>query len=157
MISIEIDISDAQAKLDRLGDPYELSDRIANRIADDVALPNLAKYPGQRRMTQPFVSDKQRRYFFASLHDGTIKVPYPRTGALGDPGNWARITLARGGVELWSVVWYSDRVRTRGRQASYHEGNWPTTDDIAEQSEGDAALTATAELVTIITGAGLGP
>lgn len=39
----------------------------------------LQRYPPQRRgMPQPFVSDRQRRYFFWALAQGIIEVPYRR-------------------------------------------------------------------------------
>lgn len=153
MISITIDITDAQAKLDRL-DIERKRPEIAKSIAQQVLRPNLAKYPGQTHAKQPFVSDKQRRYFFAALKKGAIEVPYRRTGGLGS--DWTEQETGDG-LTLTSNKTYSDLVRTKGKQADYHASNWPSTDQIAEDSEADAALVATAELVTIITGAGLGP
>lgn len=37
---------------------------------------------------QTFQSDRQRRWFFANLNDGTLEIPYPRTGGLGEAWNW---------------------------------------------------------------------
>lgn len=153
MISIKIDISDAQAKLNRLDIEGKRGD-IAKSIAQQVIRPNLAKYPGQTHAKQPFVSDKQRRYFFAALKKGAIQVPYQRTGGLGS--DWAEQETGDG-LTLMSNKAYSDLVRTKGQQAKIHESNWSSTEAIAEQSESDAALAATAELVTIIAGAGLQP
>jgi hypothetical protein len=50
----------------------------------------LKHYPAYRKVTrkqvygQTFASNKQRRWFFASLRDGTLKLPYVRTQKLRD-------------------------------------------------------------------------
>lgn len=58
------------------------------RVADDATqfmLMKLKKYPSSKSVSRsaaygkPFFTDKQRRFFFAALHDGTIRIPYRRT------------------------------------------------------------------------------
>lgn len=52
----------------------------------------LRHYVPEKRVTRtqaygrPFETDKQRRWFFANLKSGELKIPYQRTGALRD--NW---------------------------------------------------------------------
>ena len=53
----------------------------------------MREYPPQLHYTreqvygQPFVSDRQRRYFFAALRDGRIQVPYRRGNTLARSWN----------------------------------------------------------------------
>lgn len=48
----------------------------------------LKYYPAYKKVSRtmaygkPFASDKQRRWFFANLKDGSLKIPYSRTGQL---------------------------------------------------------------------------
>lgn len=104
-------------------------------------------YPAQRRAPQPFKTDRQRRWFFAALADGTISVPYERTGVLAS--SW----LAR--QEGWSH-WvlensapYAHWVVGRGQQAAYHEGHWWTADDVIEEEVGSLTEELTEELVEL--------
>ena len=54
------------------------------RSAAEYLKGKLAKYPTQRSISResvygaPFASERQRRFFFAALHDGEIDVPYHR-------------------------------------------------------------------------------
>lgn len=153
MLTMEVSITgvkEVEKVLDKVTAPG-LSKTIAERIAKEVVLPKLAQYPGASRKAQPFVSDKQRRYFFAALKTGQIVVPYRRTGGLGKPENWERV-VGSDSITLKSTRKYSDLVRTKEKQAKYHKGTWPTDQDIARQSEADAALVATAVLVEMIDG-----
>lgn len=149
-LDIKVDVAAAIAALDRLDDK-RIPFTVAEAVANEVVMPNLAKYPGQSHAKQPFVSDRSRKYFFAALRSGQLVVPYRRTGQLS--GNWQRVPYSDG-LALRSGAPYSDLVRTAGKQARYHAGNWPTTEDIARQSEADAALAATAAIVKIIGDAG---
>lgn len=154
MLKFTIDVSDAQAALARL-DNTEMVRRVTDRVIVEAVQPELAKYPGQRRAKQPFKSAKSRKYFFAALKKGRITVPYQRSGALGSPSNWTR-TNAPNGATLTSTQRNSDLVLTKGKQAKYHEGNWPTTDDVAQKIEGDTAeLIGTAVVIAMLEEAGL--
>lgn len=154
MLSIKIDTSDAEAALSRLNNA-DMTRRITDRVIVEAVQPELSKSPSPRRQRQPFKSPKQRKYFFAALKDGRIVVPYPRTGNLGNPSNWTRTNTADGAT-LTSTKRYSDLVLTRGKQAKYHEGNWPTTDDVASKIEGDTAEPiGTATVIEMLQEAGL--
>jgi len=58
----------------------------------------LSRYPPRKHIPISAVggwaSEKQRRWFFANLREGKIKVPYSRTKALGN--RWAVKTLDEG-------------------------------------------------------------
>ena len=145
-------IADAQAALDRVGAPG-LPQTIARRVAKEAVLPKLAQYPPASRRKQPFVSAQSRKYFFAALRSGALVVPYRRSGALGRPDNWTQAATGDG-LTLTSKQQYSDLVRTKGKQAKYFAGVWPTTEMVARSCAADAALVATAVLVEIIGNAG---
>jgi hypothetical protein len=88
----------------------------------------------------------------AAIRTGDIQVPYVRTGEIGNTEKHQ--TTA--GVDVVVPAPYSDLVRTKGMQAKYHEGTWPTTDDIAEKIEGDTAeLIGTAAVLAALEKAGL--
>lgn len=89
----------------------------------------LSKYPEREARSAPFVSDKQRRYFFAALRDGRITVPYRRTGLLGrrwlfkvegDPGGAT--------LEVGNDTPYGIYVQSAEHQAAIHRGIWHNTD-----------------------------
>lgn len=152
MIGAKVDTSDLEAKFGRLN-LQGLAADIAEAVAKEAVIPELAKYPGQRRARQPFRSAKSRRAFFAGLRRGSITVPYRRSGALGR--NWSQ-SGSGGNLTLTSGQKYSDLVLTKGKQSGYHAGNWPTTEDIAQKVEGDTAeLIGTAEAVKALQKAGL--
>ncbi len=148
-LSVKIDIADALKALDRLDDPA-LAEDMATYVAEQVVLPKLAQYPGRSGKKQPFVSDRARRYFFAALRSGQIRVPYQRSGDLGS--QWQRLPFAHG-ILLQSGVDYSEIVIGEN-QGAYFKGNWPSLIQTAQVLEGDAALAATAFLVEKIGDAG---
>lgn len=148
-LSVEITgLNDVERTLTRLQSPA-LRGVIAARIAKEVVLPKLAQYPPASGRKQPFVSAKSRKYFFAALRSGALVVPYRRSGALGKPDNWTQVQTG-GTLTLTSRQPYSDMVRTKGKQAGYFKGVWPTTDQVAAACLPDAALVATAVLVETI-------
>lgn len=151
MIDLKIDISDVLAKLARLNDA-DLARVIADAVVDEAVLPELAKYPAPSRAPQPFVSAKQRRYFFAALKEGSITVPYPRTGGLGKSFTKAPFG---GGVNVTSTLGYADLV-VGEKQARYFKGNWPSVTDVAAKIEKDTAeVIATAKVLERLQEAGL--
>lgn len=95
----------------------------------------LAKYPSARRRKQPFKTARQRRFFFAALADGRIRVPYQRTGRLGR-GWRVGVTNLTGGLSITveNAVPYWDRVQG-ARQAPYHRGNWKTLSELSRGLE----------------------
>jgi len=152
MFSFKIDTSDLIAKINSLSDADVARD-IANAIADEAVIPELAKEPF--RTTRPkmqFVSARQRGFFFAALRSGQITVPYVRTGQIGISEKHA----TSNGVEVVVPAPYSDLVRTRGMQAKYHQGLWDDTETIAARIESDTAeLIATAKVIELLDKAGL--
>jgi len=95
----------------------------------------LAKYPGKSAGSMQFVSDKQRRFFFAALREGRIQVPYRRTGTLGR--KWtSRVTFTDQDVMgiLGNNAPYAPYVQGFGAQAGIHAGNWQTEQDVATES-----------------------
>ncbi len=153
MFKAKIDISDLEQKLAQVTGP-DLVRAIADAVAKEAVVPELAKEPFR---TQPykkmqFVSAKQRAFVMAMLRTKDIEVPYRRTGAIGISEQHATTN----GIDVTVPVEYSDLVRTKGRQARYHDPLWPTTDDIAEKIEGDTAeLIGTAAVIEALQKAGL--
>ena len=91
----------------------------------------VSRYPPIRTRKQPFKTDKSRRWFFANLRAGNIRVPYVRTANLGR--KWTQRAIRWNEVEVGNNTPYAPLVQDRNKQSGYHEGNWRTTDDIAEQ------------------------
>lgn len=87
-------------------------------------------YPSQQS-TKPnpgqFVSERQRRYVMAAIRRGTIKIPYVRTGKLGQ--RWTRRIAERSNALVGTVgnnIRYAPFVQSAERQARMHQGNWRT-------------------------------
>jgi hypothetical protein len=151
MFTTNIDLSDLITKMNSITGP-ELARDIATHVADEAVIPELAKEPMASGKKMLFVSAKQRGFFFAALKRGDISVPYRRTGAIGMSEKHETST----GVDVVLTAPYSDLVRTRGRQAKYHEGTWPDDEDIAAKIESDTAeLIGTAAVLAALEKAGL--
>jgi hypothetical protein len=106
----------------------------ANEAARDLER-DLQTYPGVRRKKQPFKTDKQRRFFFAALADGRIRVPYQRTNRLGK-GWRAGVVMTGGGltVTVGNTTAYAPYVQG-SQQAGYHRGNWKRVDELSQGVE----------------------
>lgn len=148
-MQVKVDASDAIRAFERLDDP-KLTEDMATYVAEQVVLPKLAQYPSPSRKKQPFVSDKARRYFFAALRSGQIRVPYQRSGDLGS--KWQRLPFAHG-ILLQSGMDYSEIVIGEN-QGAYFKGTWRSITQTATDLETDAGLAATAFLVEKIGDAG---
>lgn len=149
MIDVKIDISDVVSKLSSISE-QEIIRTIANDIADEAVVPEMAKYPGKSGKKQPPKSAAQRRFIFAAIKRGAI--PYQRTGKTGDTTKQP----TGAGVDVVSKAGYSDLVRTKASQAPYHRGHWPTVEDLSAKIEGSSAeAIATASVVKILQKAGL--
>lgn len=153
MFRVTLDISDVLSKLNALGSDADLAHTIANAVADEAVMPELAKEPYRTtRKKMIFKSAKQRAFVMAGIRKGTLDVPYRRTGKIG-------ISEKRPtgqGVDVVVPVAHSDLVRTKGKQAEYHKPLWPTTEDIAAKIEGDTAeLIGTAAVIEVLRKAGL--
>lgn len=106
----------------------------ANEAARDLER-DLQTYPGVRRRKQPFKTDKQRRFFFAALADGRIRVPYQRTNRLGK-GWRAGVTMTGGGLTITVGNTTAHAPYVQGsQQAGYHRGNWKTVSELSQGEE----------------------
>ena len=153
MFKAKIDISDLKSKMAQVTGPDLMGD-IAQKVAKEAVEPELAKEPFR---TQPykkmqFVSAKQRAFVMASIRSGAIQVPYRRTGKIG----MSEQIQTTNGIDVIVPAEYSDLVRTKGRQAKYHDPLWPTTEAISQRLEADVVeVIATAAVVEALQKAGL--
>jgi hypothetical protein len=83
-IKVEIlGAKEIEAKLNKL--PIEVADTAIGDVQDYMVNVLRSDQPSPTYVSrteaygQPFSSDRQRRWFFASLNDGSIQVPYHRT------------------------------------------------------------------------------
>jgi hypothetical protein len=98
----------------------------------------IAQYPPVSRRPQPFVSDLQRRGFFAKLRSGQIEVPYRRgissqSQRLGQ--SWT-IKEQKAGLTqvIGSDTTYGPLVQAKESQTRYHkETGWKTTETVIER------------------------
>ena len=152
MFKASIDISDLQSKMAQVTGP-DLTRSIAQKVADEAVQPELAKEPYRTtRKKMQFVSAKQRAFVMAAIKDGRINVPYRRTGKIGI-SEQIQIT---NGIDVVVPAKYSDLVRTKGRQAKYHDPLWPTTEAISQKLESDVVeIIGTAAVIEALQKAGL--
>ena len=94
MIGIEVDgIDEVRQKLKLLSGTQPM--REMNEEVATFLMSELQKYPPRKHVSrkaafgQTFQSDRQRRWFFASLADGSLKIPYGRSGAYRQ--NWEKM------------------------------------------------------------------
>lgn len=102
----------------------------------------IAPYPSARRQKQPFTSAKQRRGFFAKLRKGQIRVPYRRSGQLGQ--KWVADT-GSGQIRVRNTRRGAKFVHSDKDQARYHRGNFKTDKGVAEQVVNDGTAARIAE------------
>lgn len=89
----------------------------------------MSTYPARFSGRGPgFVSDKQRRYFFAALRAGRIQVPYQRSGILGRA--WHLEARGKERLEVTNTTRYAPYVQLRPTQARIHQGRWQTVEDV---------------------------
>ena len=110
----------------------------------------IAKYPPVSRRPQPFVSDLQRRGFFAKLKSGEIDVPYKRGISSKSERLGQSWTVEPRNAGLTQIVGsdtsYGPLVQGE-RQTGYHKGTgWKTTNTVIEQ-EKDEAIRIVKEVV----------
>lgn len=91
---------------------------------------DLTDYPPRPQrpyLKPPLRTAKQRRYFFWALKQGIIKVPYTRTGKLGQSWTW-EITQTGAGLRgtVGTNMSYAKWVQNEESQAAIHRGNWLT-------------------------------
>lgn len=152
MFKASIDISDLQSKMAQVTGP-DLTRSIAQKVADEAVQPELAKEPYRTtRKKMQFVSAKQRAFVMAAIKDGRINVPYRRTGKIGI-SEQIQIT---NGIDVVVPAKYSDLVRTKGKQAKFHDPLWPTTEAISQKLESDVVeIIGTAAVIEALQKAGL--
>lgn len=114
----------------------------------------LMRYPTQQRgRPQPFVSDRQRRYFFWALREGKIDVPYRRGQSPGSQNlkqRWSITAEGPAAVALVNNTKYGPYVQGAGTQTRYHQaGGWPTVGQVLEQEGPRVAELLRAELERI--------
>lgn len=103
----------------------------------------IAPYPGVRRRKMVFVSDRQRRAFFAKLRSGEIEVPYRRGSSPGSETLGRRWHIQPSGAighVLTNDASYAPLVHGADDQASYHKGNWKTDEGIAKELMADGSF-----------------
>lgn len=153
MFKASINTSDLEAKIKQVTGP-ELVRAIAEKVAKEAVEPELAKEPFR---TPPykkmqFVSARQRAFVMAAIRRGDIQVPYRRTGQIGI----SQQQQTTSGIDVVVPVEYSDYVRTKTKQARYHNPLWPTDEDIAREIEADEAeIIGTAAVIEALDKAGL--
>lgn len=103
----------------------------------------IAPYPGVRRRKVTFLSDKQRRAFFARLRNGEIEVPYRRGTSPGSETlgrRWHIRASGQIGHVLTNDASYAPLVHGKDDQATYHKGNWKTDEGLADELRGDGTF-----------------
>ena len=110
----------------------------------------LAKYP--RRPTNirvPFVSQRQRVWFFAALRSGEIQVPYRRTGTLGRSITTQVDSKALEG-RVGTKLSYAPYVLGDATQARWM-GHWHTFREVAKEKLPDIQghFVAAAQEITV--------
>ncbi len=145
-LKVKIDVAAALAALDAV-EARRVEKAITNKVADEIILPRLAKYPSPSGKKMQFVSERQRRFVMASIRSGAITVPYHRSGALGR--SWVKQPL-NGGMAIISRLAYAPYVVGDGEQAAYHRGTWDTLTAISEEIDDDVSQAATASVVELI-------
>ncbi len=149
-LKVKIDVASALAALDAV-EARRVEKAITNKVADEIILPRLAKYPSPSGKKMQFVSEKQRRFVMASIRSGAITVPYHRSGALGR--SWIKQPL-NGGMAIISRLAYAPYVVGDEDQAAYHKGNWDTLSTLADSIDDDVSQAASAAVVELIGDAG---
>ena len=98
----------------------------------------IAKYPPVSRRPQPFVSDLQRRGFFAKLNSGEIDVPYKRGISSKSERLGQSWTVEPRNAGLTQIVGsdtsYGPLVQAKDKQTRYHkETGWRTTAQVIDE------------------------
>jgi len=139
MTAVSVELKGADELVRKLGKAIALStlrpamQRSVNWIHDDVV-----KYPERPSAGSfaGFVSDKQRRWFFAALRRGDITVPYVRTGALGR--RWTtKITMGPDALvgTIGNDTEYAPFVQSKDQQAQIHQGRWETIEQVLDDNK----------------------
>ena len=128
----------------------EIDETVQDFAKDQRANLKSFRYPEPRRISQPFKTDKQRRWFFFALRTGLISVPYVRTGVLAS--SWR---AESSGWAEWSVVnsaAYSALVVGRGTQVRYHKDHWWIAQDVIEENTPELTKNLSDEILELADG-----
>ena len=139
MTQVTIDDAEVRRMLSRLDDATPV--KAGLRAMAGYLRGKMSIYPKTdgNRPPQPFVSERQRRYFFAALRDGNIKMPYRRSGNLAK--RWGQSEEAGGMVQVvGNDAGYAPFVVGIQSQSAYMRGlGWKSAADVVE-AESDAAF-----------------
>jgi hypothetical protein len=141
MTTLSVQVKGAELTKKNLEDlaaeiPQISAGRIFGRMT--AAKVKLKRYPPQTNLAQPFKTEKQRKFFFAALREGRIKVPYQRTRTLAEGWSVARTqnrSRSSDGYSLSNPTDYTSKVHGDGYgvgQVAYHRGNWPVARDVVD-------------------------
>jgi hypothetical protein len=142
--------ADGKAQVLRALDPARF-ERVIRRALRAVALHikgKITEYPplpgGRPQFPHGFVSDRQRRYFFAALRSGEIEVPYRRGQSPKSEAHaqsWTVKVKASGDeATVGSDTSYGPYLQQAGVQSRYHEETGWKTDEQVVKEETEAAM-----------------
>lgn len=129
-------IDELQKKLKDVLDRYKIAAAVrtgALHIKGKVSI-----YPSASHRPQPFVSSKQRRFFFWALKAGKIEVPYRRgiSPSSEDHGKSWTLKAVRGGLvyKIGSDTSYGPLLQSEVHQTAYHKKTgWKTIQQTARE------------------------
>ena len=139
MTTARVGVKGAEELIRKLGSVATMStlrpamQRSVFRVHRDIATYPEPPAPGSFK---GFVSDKQRRWFFAALRRGDITVPYARTGTLGR--RWTtNVAVSLDGLvgTIGNNTDYAPFVQSSGEQAQIHRGRWETIDKVLDDNK----------------------
>jgi len=96
----------------------------------------VSRYPKRKSVTRkqafgkPFQSKKQRGWFFASLADGTLELPYKRSGNFGR--KWYVRPMAGFKTKVGHPYDYADYIQGAGQSRMMEIIGWKKLEDVAE-------------------------
>lgn len=133
------DLAELQAKLRKL--PDIVADEGVD-AANEYILNTMRHYAQYRYVSrrqaygQTFQSEKQRRWFFASLNSGELTIPYPRTQSLS--GGWKIIGSGMKSL-VANEVPYAAFVQGDAKQQSRHAKliGWKGVDVVVKERAGE--------------------
>lgn len=132
-------LEEATKRLEKMG--KDVRPTLASGMSDSLAFVHRkTKYPPVVRRPQPFKSDRSRRFFFAALKRGIIRVPYrrgqpPQSQKLGQSITTHIETTPNEVIgKIGTNVSYAPLVIGEKTQATYHKGNWWTLEGKVRES-----------------------
>lgn len=139
---------DGREKIDRLASGYkgEVADVVYWFAQQQRKLLKSKKYPPQSGKSQPFLSERQRKYFFWALNNGIITSPYQRTGNLAN--SWSAK------ADGWMASIQNSQGYAAGvvgdDQWAYHRGNWWIASEVVEGNADEAEKEVVSRLEKLV-------